>query len=122
VAPRERKPVETALDATRLLTAWCDGDTAAMEQLAPILQHELHRVASRHPAGERPGHILQTTALVNQAYVKLIDWKNVQWQNRAQLFATASRMMRHMLVDYARAQHGEKRGGGTLHVGGRRSS
>ena len=116
MTPLERKPVEAALDVTQLLTAWCGGDTAAMEQLAPILQQELHRVASRHLAGERPGHILQTTALVNEAYLRLIDWKNVRWQNRAQFFAMASRMMRHILVDYARAQHREKRGGSAVHV------
>ena len=114
--PLERQSVEAPLDITQLLTAWCGGDTAAMEQLAPVLQQELHRVASRHLAGERPGHILQTTALVNEVYVGLIDWKNVRWQNRAQFFAMASRMMRHILVDYARAQHREKRGGGAIHV------
>jgi RNA polymerase sigma factor (TIGR02999 family) len=116
VVSLRRKPVEEELDVTQLLTAWCGGDAAAMEQLAPVLQQELHRVASRHLAGERPGHILQTTALVNEAYVRLIDWKNVRWQNRAQFFAMASRMMRHILVDYARAQHREKRGGSAVHV------
>jgi RNA polymerase sigma factor (TIGR02999 family) len=116
VVSLRRKPVEEELDVTQLLTAWCGGDAAAMEQLAPVLQQELHRVASRHLAGERPGHILQTTALVNEAYVRLIDWKNVRWQNRAQFFAMASRMMRHILVDFARAQHREKRGGSAVHV------
>lgn len=116
MAGLEREPVEAGLDVTQLLTAWCGGDAAAMERLAPVLQQELHRVASRYLAGERSGHILQTTALVNEAYVRLIDWKNVQWQNRAQFFAMASRMMRHILVDYARAQHREKRGAGAVHV------
>ena len=116
MGPLERKPVERALDITQLLTAWCGGNAAAMEELAPILQQELHRVASRYLAGERTGHILQTTALVNEAYVRLIDWKAVRWQNRAQFFAMASRMMRHILVDYARAQHREKRGGSVVHV------
>jgi RNA polymerase sigma factor (TIGR02999 family) len=116
VVSLRHKPVEEELDVTQLLTAWCGGDAAAMEQLAPVLQQELDRVASRHLAGERPGHILQTTALVNEAYVRLIDWKNVRWQNRAQFFAIASRMMRHILVDYARAQHREKRGGSAVHV------
>jgi ECF sigma factor len=83
-----------------------------MEQLAPVLQRELHRVASHHLAGERRGHILQATALVNEAYLRLIDWKSVGWQNRAHFFAIASQMMRRILVDYARAQHREKRGGG----------
>ena len=103
-------------DITQLLIAWGDGDRAAMEQLAPVLEQELHRVAARHLAAERPGHLLQTTALVNEAYLRLIDWKNVRWQNRAQFFAMASQMMRHILVDYARAQHREKRGGGVVHV------
>lgn len=116
MAPLQPRPGERTLDVTQLLTAWCGGDTAAMEQLAPILQQELHRVASWHLSKERPGHILQTTALVNEAYVRLIDWKNVRWQSRAHFFAMASRMMRHILVDYARAQHREKRGGSVVHV------
>lgn len=116
MAPLQPRPDDRTLDVTQLLTAWRGGDTAAMEQLAPILQQELHRVASWHLAKERPGHILQTTALVNEAYVRLIDWKNVRWQNRAHFFAMASRMMRHILVDYARAQHREKRGGSVVHV------
>lgn len=103
-------------DVTQLLIAWAGGDRAALEQLAPVLEQELHRVASRYLAGERPGHILQTTALINEAYLRLIDWKSVQWENRAQFFATASGIMRHILVDYARAQHREKRGGEALHV------
>ncbi len=103
-------------DITQLLLDWGEGDRAAMEQLAPVLQRELHRVASRHLAAERPGHLLQTTALVNEAYIRLIDWKNVRWQNRAQFLAMASQMMRHILVDYARAQNREKRGGGAIPV------
>jgi RNA polymerase sigma factor (TIGR02999 family) len=113
LAPR---PLDASPDITQLLIAWGGGDVAAMEQLAPVLQRELHRVASHHLAGERPGHILQTTALVNEAYLRLIDWKSVGWQNRAQFFAIASQMMRRILVDYARAQHREKRGGGAMHV------
>jgi RNA polymerase sigma factor (TIGR02999 family) len=116
VAAFEPGPVEPTPDITQLLIAWGGGDPRAMEQLAPVLQQELHRVASFHLAGERHGHILQTTALVNEAYVRLIDWKNVQWQNRAHFFAIASQMMRHILVDYARAQNREKRGGGAVQV------
>ena len=111
-----RKPVDGSPDITQLLIAWGGGDREAVKQLAPIVQQELHRVASRHLAAERRGHILQTTALVNEAYLRLIDWKNVEWQNRAQFFAMASRMMRHILVDYARAQHREKRGGSGVNV------
>src|SRR5260370_38681960 len=87
-----------------------------MEELAPILQQELHRAASRYMAGERRGHLLQTTALVNEAYLRLIDWKNVQWQSRAHFFAMASQIMRRILVDYARTQHREKRGGKAVQV------
>ncbi len=110
------RPVEASPDITELLIAWGGGDLRAMERLAPVLQQELHRVASAHLAKERRGHVLQTTALVNETYLRLIDWKNVRWQNRAQFFAMASQMMRHILVDYARAQHCEKRGAGTEHV------
>jgi RNA polymerase sigma factor (TIGR02999 family) len=116
VASLHLKPADASPDITQLLIAWGGGDLAAMEQLAVLLQHELHRVASGHLAAERPGHILQTTALVNEAYLRLIDWKNVRWQNRAQFFAMASKMMRHILVDYARAQHRDKRGGGAVHI------
>ena len=101
---------------TQLLIAWRGGDQQAMEDLAPILQQELHRVASHYMAGERRGHLLQTTALVNEVYLRLIDWKNVQWQNRAHFFAMASQIMRRILVDYARTQHREKRGGNALQL------
>lgn len=110
------KPAGTSPDITQLLIAWGGGNVAAMEQLAVLLQRELHRVASCHLAAERRGHILQTTALINEAYLRLIDWKNVRWQNRAQFFAMASQVMRHILVDYARAQDRDKRGGGAVHV------
>lgn len=116
MAPLEPNPVEKSPEITQLLIAWGGGDLAAMEQLAALVQQELHRVASRHLAAERPGHILQTTALVNEAYLRLIDWKDVRWQNRAQFFAMASQTMRHILVDYARTQRREKRGGGAVHV------
>jgi RNA polymerase sigma-70 factor (ECF subfamily) len=116
VASLDLESANTSPDITQLLVAWGGGDLAAMEQLSVLLQQELHRVASRHLAAERRGHILQTTALVNEAYLRLIDWKNVRWQNRAQFFGMASQVMRHILVDYARAQHRDKRGGGVVHV------
>jgi RNA polymerase sigma factor (TIGR02999 family) len=116
VASLEPPGIEANGEVTQLLIAWGGGDVAAMERLAPVLEQELHRVAARHLAGERPGHLLQTTALVNEAYLRLIDWKNVQWQNRAQFFAIASQMMRRILVDFARARHREKRGGAAIHV------
>jgi RNA polymerase sigma factor (TIGR02999 family) len=105
-----------APNITELLIAWRGGDQQAFENLAPILQRELHRVASYQMAGERPGHILRATALVNEVYLRLIDWENVQWQSRAQFFAIASQIMRRILVDYARVQHREKRGGNALQV------
>lgn len=110
------RTVEKSQDITQLLLAWAGGEVAAGERLAPILEQELHRIATVHLARERRGHVLQATALVNEAYLRLIDWKNVGWQNRAQFFAVASRMMRHILVDYARAQHREKRGGDAVQV------
>ena len=116
VGSPELRPLETSPDITQLLIAWGGGDLRAMERLAPVLQQALHRVASAHLAVERRGHILQTTALVNETYLRLIDWTNVRWQNRAQFFALASQMMRHILVDYARVQHREKRGGSAVNV------
>jgi len=105
-----------APNVTQLLVAWRGGDQRAMENLAPILQHELHRIASHYMMRERQGHILQSTALVNEVYLRLIDWKNVEWQSRAQFFAIASQIMRRILVDYARTQHRKKRGGKALQV------
>ena len=101
----------SAHEITQLLVAWNNGDLLALEHLTPLVHKELHRIARRHMAGERPGHILQTTALVNEAYMRLIDWKNVEWQNRAHFFGLAAQVMRHILVDFARAQAREKRGG-----------
>ena len=103
-------------EITQLLVAWNNGDAAALEQLTPLVHTELHRLAKRYMAGERAGHILQTTALVNEAWLRLIDWQNVEWQNRAHFFGLAAQMMRRILVDFARAQHREKRGGDTLQV------
>jgi RNA polymerase sigma factor (TIGR02999 family) len=101
---------------TRLLVAWGQGDQAALETLAPLVQQELHRVAARQMAGERPGHVLQPTALVNEAYVRLVDWKHVAWQNRAHFFGVAASIMRRILVDTARARGRAKRGGDALQV------
>jgi RNA polymerase sigma factor (TIGR02999 family) len=103
-------------EITQLLIAWNRGDRVALEQLTPLVHTELHRLAKRYMAGERPGHILQTTALVNEAYLRLIDWRNVAWQNRAHFFGLAAQMMRRILVDFARAQRRAKRGGNALQV------
>jgi RNA polymerase sigma factor (TIGR02999 family) len=101
---------------TRLLVAWGDGDQSALEELAPLVQEELRRLAHHYMGRERPGHTLQTSALVNEAYIRLIDWKNVRWQNRAHFFAVAAQLMRRTLVDFARDRQYLKRGGGALQV------
>ena len=101
---------------TSLLVAWTDGDRAALDRLAPVVYEQLRRLASHYMAGERAGHLLQTTALVNEAYLRLVDWKNVKWQSRAHFFGLAAQAMRHILVDEARARLRAKRGGGELHL------
>src|SRR5262245_45303340 len=106
----------SAQEITQLLVAWNNGDTAALEQLTPLVQAELRRLAKRYMAGERQGHILQTTALVNEAFLRLIDWRNVEWRNRAHFFGLAAQIMRRILVDFARARRREKRGGDALRV------
>src|SRR2546426_5993708 len=92
-------------EITQLLLAWSKGDEAALEKLTPLVHEELHRLAAGYMAHERAGHTLQTTALVNEAYLRLIDWKNVEWQNRAHFFGVSARLMRHILVKYARDRH-----------------
>lgn len=103
-------------EITQLLLAWSDGDETALAQLAPLVQVELHRLAQRYMSQERSGHTLQTTALVNEAYLRLIDWKNVRWQNRAHFFAVSAQLMRRILVDHARHRKYHKRGGETVRV------
>jgi RNA polymerase sigma factor (TIGR02999 family) len=103
-------------EITRLLVAWGDGDQSALDKLVPLVQSELHRLAHHYMVRERPGHTLQTSALVNEAYIRLIDWKNVRWQNRAHFFGVSAQLMRRILVDFARERHYLKRGGGALQV------
>lgn len=91
-------------DVTQLLQAWSDGDADALEQLTPVIHAELHRIAKRYMSKERVNHTLQTTALVNEAYVRLIDWKNARWQNRAHFFGVSAQLMRRILVDFARSR------------------
>ena len=98
-------------NVTALLVDWRGGDQRAVEKLLPLVHDELRRIAKRHMAGERPGHVLQATALVNEAYLRLVDIRRVQWQDRAHFFAMAARLMRRVLVDFARAQKNQKRGG-----------
>jgi len=101
---------------TELLLAWSRGEARALEQLVPLVHDELKRLARRHMAHERPDHTLQATALVNEAYLRLMDLKQMQWQNRAHFFAMSARVMRRILVDFARARHYQKRGGGVRRV------
>lgn len=98
-------------NVTQLLLDWNGGDKTALEKLLPMIYQELHLLASRYLRRERPNHTIQTTALVHEAYLRLIDQKQVQWQNRAHFFAIAAQMMRRILINYARDQHAEKRGG-----------
>lgn len=98
-------------NVTALLLDWRGGDEGAVERLLPLVHDELRRIARRHMAGERPDHVLQATALVNEAYLRLVDVRRVQWQDRAHFFAMAARVMRRILVDFARAQKNQKRGG-----------
>ncbi len=107
---------QSSKQITQLLIAWSEGDDSALGRLAPLIQSELHRLAHHYMLRERPGHLLLTSALVNEAYVRLIDWKNVRWQNRAHFFAVAAQMMRRILVDFARERQCLKHGGSKLQV------
>ena len=100
---------------TQLLTAWGGGDEAALERLTPLVYGELRRLARIYMRGEAPGNTLQTTALVNEAYLRLVDVTNVRWQDRAHFFAVSAQMMRRILVDAAKARTRVKRGGGAVH-------
>lgn len=106
----------SADEITGLLAAWSGGDESALERLMPLVYGELRRLARHYMNRESPGHTLQTTALVNEAYLRLVNWKDVQWQNRAHFFAVSARMMRRILVDFARDKRYLKRGGGALRV------
>jgi len=101
---------------TGILLKWREGDEAALDRLVPIVHDELRRIARRCMAGERAGHSLQATALVNEAYLRLIDVQHVNWQNRAHFLAMSARLMRRILVDYARSKGYQKRGGGAMKV------
>jgi RNA polymerase sigma factor (TIGR02999 family) len=103
-------------EVTQLLDAWGHGDQVARDQLMSLVYEELHRLAHRYMKRESPGHTLQTSALVNEAFVRLVDQKNVRWQNRAHFFGIAAQMMRRILVDYARSRNYAKRGGGAARI------
>jgi RNA polymerase sigma factor (TIGR02999 family) len=100
---------------SKLLRAWSDGDQSALNELTPIVYNELRRLGHRYMERERSGHTLQTTALVNEAYMRLVDYKRMQWQDRAHFFAVSAQVMRRILVDHARS-HNIKRGRGVQHV------
>src|ERR1700733_8694166 len=102
-------------EVSELLQAWTDGDRGVLDRLTPIVYDQLHRLAPHYMKGERPSHSLQTTALINEAYIRLVDYKGMQWQNRAHFFAVSAQVMRHILVDHARRRN-LKRGGGVQHV------
>ncbi len=97
---------------TQLLRAWRQGDAAALDQLVPVVYQKLRRLARHYMAGQRPGHTLQATALVNEAYMRLVDCEQVNWKDRAHFFAISARMMRRVLVEFARARQYQKRGAG----------
>jgi RNA polymerase sigma factor (TIGR02999 family) len=105
----------SAGDISGLLRAWSGGDQSALDRLTPIVYDELHRLARRYMKHERPGHSLQTSALVNEAYLRLVDYERMEWQNRAHFFAVSAQLMRRILVGHAR-RHNLKRGGGVEHV------
>ncbi len=107
---------QTPQNVTQLLLGWSNGDKEALDKLVPLVYDELRRQAARYLRRERVGHTLQTTALINEAYLRLIDQKNVHWQNRAHFFGIAAQLMRRILVDHARTKKRAKRGGSDLRV------
>ena len=109
-------PSHTPQEVTSLLQAWSAGNPEALERLVPQVRAELQRLARHYMRKERPGHVLQTTALVNEAYMRLIDWKNVSWQNRAHFFGVSARLMRRILVDIARTRPQADHGGEAYQV------
>ena len=109
--PRAKDSGTPPSKVTDLLTAWAGGDRQALARLVPVVHGELYRLARRQMAGERVGHTLQPTALVNEAFLRLVDLRDAHWENRSRFFALSARLMRQILVDAARARRGQKRGG-----------
>lgn len=108
--------VPSTPEVTEMLVAWSNGDKSALERLIPLVHDELRRLAHRYMNREGPGHMLQTTALVNEAYLRLVDSSHVRWQNRAHFFAVSAQLMRRILVDFARSRNYLKRGGNAVQV------
>lgn len=109
-------PGASSLALTKLLRAWGSGDESALERLMPLVYDELRRVARRYMARQRPNHTLQTTALVNEVYVRLVNVSEATWQDRAHFFAVCAKLMRRILIDYERYRHNKKRGGRAVHI------
>ncbi|HEY3741090.1 MAG TPA: sigma-70 family RNA polymerase sigma factor [Bryobacteraceae bacterium] len=107
---------QAGANVTELLIAWSGGDSGALEKLTPLVYEQLHRSARRYMAAERPGHPLQATALVNEAYLRLADAQRMDWQSRAHFFAVSAQLMRRILVDFARSRKSEKHGGNLHHT------
>src|ERR1700751_4361060 len=108
--------LSSSRDVTHLLQAWGNGDQEALHKLIPLVYEQLHAAAGRCMAGERPGHALQTTALIHEAYLRLVNIRQVKWQNRAHFFAICAQLMRRILIDFARARGYQKRGGAAPQV------
>jgi len=108
--------VPSTHEVTQLLKAWTSGDEQALEKLTPLVYEQLHGLARGCMAGERPGHVLQSTALVNEVYLQLVDCGQIQWQDRAHFFAVSAKLMRRILIDFARSRGYQKRGGDTPHI------
>jgi len=106
----------TTHEVTQLPKAWSAGDEQALEKLTPLVYEQLHRVAQHYMAEQRPDHTLQTTALVNEVYLRLVDCEQVRWRDQAHFFAVSSQLMRRILVDFARSRGYQKRGGGLPHL------
>ena len=111
-----RMPATSSQEVTRLLADWGKGDKSAFDKLFPLVHAELRRIAQRQMSQERPGHTLQATALVNEAYLKLAGHEGFEWRDRAHFFAVCAQVMRHILIDHARSRSREKRGGGAIQV------
>lgn len=111
-----KNPPRQPHQITQLLAEWSDGDQSALDELYPLVYEELHRLARRYMSRERKGHTLQTTALINEAYVRLVDQRNVHWANRSHFFAISAQIMRRILIDHARRHAYAKRGGGAHQV------
>jgi RNA polymerase sigma factor (TIGR02999 family) len=109
-------PTLSPQEVTLLLQAWSQGEESALQKLVPLVYEELRRLAHRYMGWEHPGHVLETSALVNEAYLRLTDSKQQHWQNRAHFFAISAQLMRQILVDFARSRHRQKRGGGVQPV------